>query len=72
MLRDYYVNIRSSWLVTCAYGLMVLLSYIYPWINNNSLWMLCYVIEVVLCGLYFLKNSKIKLNTTIRLWLLTL
>lgn len=34
--------------------------------------MLCYVTEVVLCGFYFLKKSKIKLNITVRLWLLTL
>lgn len=72
MQKDYYVVKKSSAAVTWAYGLMIILAYIYPWINNSSIWMAGYVIEAVLCFFYILANGKIRVNRSVRLWLLTL
>lgn len=72
MQKEYYVVRRSSAVIICSYGLMIILAYIYPWINNNKLWMAGYVVEFLLVCFYILSNRKIRVDKVIGLWLLTL
>lgn len=72
MQRTHYVVKKSSLILSIAYGLLIVLAYIYPWINNSRLWMIGYITEAMLCFIYIFINSKIRLNKAVSIWFLTL